>query len=510
MPGRFSAQTGEFLPDIQDRDNPGIVRADNVLPHISGYTPAKSLVPGVPDLPSRCLGAAVLQEFDGTLHNYAGTQTALYELVADAYGDVGQVYSLPEKNFWEFVGFFDNAIAANGVNPLQVQTAYAGNFADIPGAPAAQFIAEVDGFLVTGRQLAARTKIAWSALRDHTIWAPGTQQAGEQILSTGGAITGVVGGEYGIVFCEHAIYRMDYIGDPEIVFQIREVVAERGTIAPGSLAQYGDLVFYIDSDGFYVFNGNVSRGLGSNKLNHTFMDDFDTEFAHNVRSAVDIRDGHVYWAYPSVDARGGLPDKIMVYDIHTQRFSGPLFVKTEELLYASLNTSVLLDDFVATNPLLSNWDVLPNQPPWNNDIELDMDNGIAVNTDVDSIQFKGGDALPFFAAFNSDHQLSTFTGPNMRASIESAEVSLQLGGRALVTGFRALVDGISPNVTVRIGYRDSVSGMVSWSAELTPNSITELADALIDARYHRFEINVDGDYEFIFGGEPEFEKAGFA
>jgi len=34
-------------------------------------------------------------------------------------------------------------------------------------------------------------------------------------------------------------------------------------------------------------------------------------------------------------------------------------------------------------------------------------------------------------------------------------------------------------------------------------------DALIDARYHRFEINVDGDYDVIFGGEPEMEESGF-
>ena len=138
---------------------------------------------------------------------------------------------------------------------------------------------------------------------------------------------------------------------------------------------------------------------------------------------------------------------------------------------------------------------------------LDMDTGVVLNYGLDDEQFKGGN--PLMSAFDTSHMLSTFTGPILKACVQSAEVNFVQGGRALVTGFRALVDGTSPNTTVRIGYRDSVAGTVNWTSELTPNNITELADTLIDARYHRFEINVDGDYDFIFGGEPEFESAGY-
>lgn len=516
MPERVAGPTAEFLPDLPDRDSPGIIRADNVLPHVKGYKPARGLVPSSAVLDKWCVGAFVTRDFDGIVHNYAGDAGDLYELASGLYGLVSRgggpdEYTMPIPRRWQFVKFNNNVIAANGVDPIQVQTSFSGNFADIvptpsaaypvpDPAPPAQYVAEIRGFLMTGWQNSSQSLLQWSALGDHTIWDATRQQAGQQVLQTGGRVNGLVGGEYGVAFCESAIYRLNYIGDPDIVFQIDEVAPGRGTTATGSIAQYGEMIYYIDTDGFYVFDGSVARPIGSNKLNKTFLEDYDTEFANRVVSAIDIKQGHVYWAYPSVDARDGKPDKIYVYDIHTGKFAGPLFIELEEMMYAAVDTSALLDDFISTNPRFATWDTLT--PP-----DLDMDNGEVLNYGLDDEQFKGGD--PLMSAFDYQHTLSTFTGAVLKACIQSAEVNFLQGGRALVTGFRALVDGVSPNTTVRIGYRDKTSGAVSWTSELTPNNETELADALIDARYHRFEINVDGDFEFIFGGEPEFENAGY-
>lgn len=510
MPKRVAGPASELLPDFPVRNNPGVLQAKNVIPSLMGYRPANDLVGTGKSIANRCRGAASMKGNDGTLYSFAGDETELYRLGGASYVSAtsGAPYTLNEEDNWDFMRFFNNAIAANGQDPLQVLTNFAGTFADIvidvsttTPAPDARYIAPVRNFIMTGSQPNNRNRIQWCAIGDHTIWDPTVQQAGLQDLQTGGDITGVVGGEYGVVFLEDAIYRLNYTGDPNIVFQVDDVEGSHGSQAPGSIVKHGSLIFFIDTDGFYVFDGAKSHDLGSAKLNRTFRKDYDESYAHRVTSVIDTKRNLVLWGYPSKLSSGGLPDKIMAYDILSRRFAGPIEVETELLTQTASDTAALLDDFLSTNPLFAAWPTLT--PP-----ELDSDSAIAAATLVDDSTFKGGSIT--ISAFNNLHELATFTGPVLPPLIETSEINLIQGGRALVTGFRVVVDGDADlTTTVRVGSRDKTKGPVTWTGYLTPFDDTELADCLVDARYHRFEINITGDFDFIVGGEPEYEDAGF-
>ncbi len=62
-------------------------------------------------------------------------------------------------------------------------------------------------------------------------------QSDYQDIQDGGDITGISGGEFGIVFLEKAIVRMSYIGSP-LFFQFDTISRNIGCIEGGSIAQY--------------------------------------------------------------------------------------------------------------------------------------------------------------------------------------------------------------------------------------------------------------------------------
>ena len=68
-------------------------------------------------------------------------------------------------------------------------------------------------FLVTGNQTSNQNRIQWSGINDITTWQSGTKQSDQQDLpGSGGEIVAITSGEYGYVFRQNQIIRMDYVG----------------------------------------------------------------------------------------------------------------------------------------------------------------------------------------------------------------------------------------------------------------------------------------------------------
>ena len=105
----------------------------------------------------------------------------------------------------------------------------------------------------------------WSDINDPTDWTAGAaSQSDYQELPDGGDITGITGGEFGIVFLEKAIVRMSYIGSP-LFFQFDTISRNVGCVEGGSIAQYGGVTYFLSDDGFYSCNGQQVVGIGSEK-----------------------------------------------------------------------------------------------------------------------------------------------------------------------------------------------------------------------------------------------------
>ena len=108
--------------------------------------------------------------------------------------------------------------------------------------PTFRHAAIINNFVVTGFQPTARNTVQWSSFNTPTAWTAGVNQADSEILPEGGAITGMTGGQYGLVFQENRITRMDYRGG-NVIFSFRRIEDNIGAVQGKSVIKVGNLVY---------------------------------------------------------------------------------------------------------------------------------------------------------------------------------------------------------------------------------------------------------------------------
>src|SRR5690606_35011951 len=117
-----------------------------------------------------------------------------------------------------------------------------------------------------------------------------------------------------------------------------------------------------------------------------------------------------------------------------------------------------------------------------------VDSGIITNIDiapwaslsVDSDAFKGGRFR--FAAFDTEHKLAFFTGPNVEATIDTPEFALSPGYRSKLMAAWPIVDG--GTWTTQIGSRSLPNEHVTLSSAVSMNR-AGFCPHVVNARYHR-------------------------
>lgn len=444
---------GELLPDQPDKDNPGLLIAQGCLPGLVGYDAFPSPVIDSTisaNLLDLITGGSILYSSLGVRHKYAGGAVDIFE--GDQYQNNFGGYGGLALD-WEFVAFGDSFYATNEWDVLQSGVMGASTVADVTGAPRAFTIDVVREFLMTGGdRLTNFRTVNWSALGDPTDWTPSvTTQAGTQQLASGGNVKKIIGGEYATIFCERSIWRATYVGTP-IIFQFDEVEKGRGAFDSGSVIKIGEMIYFLDPTGFYVFDGTNSQPIASNKIVNTFFSDMQRSTGRRLVTAADEKNTLIYWWYVSV----GGERKCMVYNWTTGRWAGPTSVP-------------------ATHAI---WDP-------------EFDAMSVFNTDVSS---------EFFL----------LNGAPEACTLETGEVSFQKGRRSVVFGVRPTVDGDMPNTTISVGVRDSTSGPVSYTPDQPLNQITGSANVEAEGRYHRVLLKETGDFTGISDIEPEVRITGAA
>lgn len=487
---------GELLADIPARDNPGLTVAKNCVPGPASYRPFSSAVPFSSALNSAARAAIAVKDSTGNAYNYAMSGTKLYGLVGTTMTDytraVGGDYAVETDQMAEFAEWGDKVIAVYGLsngttNVPQIITKSASNFANLGGIPPeARHIGVVRNFVVLGGihdGTSRPNRIRWSAIENEAGWTAGTDQSDYQDLQSGGNIMRVVGGEYGTIFCETAIYRMTYVGHP-LIFQFDETESGRGTISSGSVVNYGETSFYIGRDGFYMHSGGKSTPIGVGKVNKTFFSDLDQNYLWKITSAIDPINTLVFWSYPGEGNNGGLCNKIMVYNWSSNRWGGPIATQSE-LIYQAISAGVTLDGLSTAG-------------------YTDLDN---LPYSLDSRSWQGGSVV--LSSFTDKHKLASFTGSALIANIETGEFALS-PGRSLVVAVKPLYDGTSSYVVMQVGTRNTGSDGVTWSTISGQHPRTGLCDFRANAYYHRFRILIVGGFDHVYGFEPVSEQAGAA
>lgn len=495
---------GGWTPDLAPLGNQGVLAARNCIPQARGYRhfPGLGVYAGPAPLADRVVGAASAKDKSGNTLNYAGIRgggnaARLSLLAASAWqdksgagGDGNAGYGVNEGEGWEFAKWGESMLATTISEPLQQHSFGAATFVNAIASdrrPRARRIAIIRDFVVlgniddavgSGADGLVPSRVWWSGINNAALFAEGdaTTQSDFQDLQSGGAVQRIVGGEVGTVFCETSIFRMTYVGSP-VVFQFDEVERNRGVWVPGSVATAGRLTFFLDRDGWYVWDGQGSTPIGVDKIDRTFLSGGDAiDLAHldRVSAVADPVNRLYYCAYPSVNAASGTPDRVLVFDWVNQKWS--LAEVELNCLFRALSEGNTLDSLDSISGSID-----------------------ALGASLDSAVYTGRNVS--LAAFDGAHALGFFTAEPLPATIDTGEMQLGSGdgARAVVTSVRPIVDGAT-SVSVQPLTRDLPTQPIV-AGNIAAVDAVGACRLRSNARYHRFRVRLSGPFTSAQGIE---------
>lgn len=473
-----------FEPDRSVYSTDATTAALNVLPVRDGWGPAPGLTVISDALGAECLGAIVVRTSGGAYYVIAGTATGLYRLDTSDYSwdDISGAsapYGVPSGDRWSFCIFGQNLIACNLTDAPQVYDIDAvGTFADLGGSPPkAKYVWSAGDFLVLGHIVNQQKRVQWSGVGDATFWVTGRRGSDYQDLPDGAEVTGGLSGEGGaIVFQRNRIRVMTITQDADFSMAIAVGNPNRGAISPLSICNIGPGQFvYLSEDGF--FRNVEGVPIGAERVDTWFFDNLDSSKIEEVRGVADPFKKIVWWRFDT--ASGG--QEILGYNWQLDRWCRIEAAITE---MAALATPGITWDGLAA-------------------LYTTIDE---IDEPFDSRLFKGGSLA--FAAFNTDNKLCYFTGQNLAATIETADVKFFGDRRAYVHEARVFTD--ATDFTVKDGVSDFHGGTVTWSSAHSPSSVTGAVHMRHDGLLHRFrvEIAAGADWSHAMGIDATAKPTG--
>jgi hypothetical protein len=393
-------------------------------------------------------------------------------------GTVTFQYVTPTNQRWRFTQFGNVLIAANGGNRLQgfnVNTA--SNFSDLSAdAPQSRYVTVVRDFVVSGYvndSEVRANRVQWSALGDESSWTnSATTQADFQDIPDGGAVVGVTGGEFGLIFMDRSIHRMSYVGSP-LVFQFDNISRNQGCYEANSIIQYGGTSFFLSDNGFYACDGQQIIPIGNEKVNRFFFDDVDEGLLNLMSAAVDPARKLVIWAYASLSS--ATVDKLLIFNYEIGKWTSG--TTTASRVATSSTPSFTLEGL---------------------DVFGDLED---IQTSFDSRIWLGG-KMQFAGVKNS--KIVTFSGANNTAYIETGDIEVP-GTTSAITLAKPIVDNGSGNVA--LVSRRLLSQQVVFGSQSVADSENRVSIRGV-GRYHRLQLTPTGQWKTTIGIDVELNGLG--
>ena len=479
---------GEWIPDASALGNPGSIVIRNAVPGPNSYQPFRAHTPVTVALDSRPLGGISVRDKANNVFNYVGSQEALYVQLGASWTDVSRYggYTTLDGEAWEFVQWKNRVLATNFNDWPQFIDLGGAEFDDLTSDLRGRHIAVVRDHVVFGNTWDSvdgevPDRVRWSAFNDETDYTVDPATGSDfRDLKAGGWIQRIVGGEFGVIVSERSTFRMTWVGAP-VWFQIDEVLPGVGAISPGTVVNLSGTVFFWSEQGIIALtNGTGVAFPGAGKVDRFIKNDLDEAYRHRITGVADARSNRVMWAYPGSGNTGGRPNRIIVYDVSLNRWS---LIETEiELLWRASTPGRNLDEITETLEELG-------------------------NISLDSPIFVGG--TPNLAAFNADYEHGFFEGQIMTAVIDTKETEIHAGRMTQLNAFRPVVDG--GTVRARVATRNRQTDSPVFGDFLTQTASGRFTTRA-NARYHRFRLEISGDWRDAIGVqiEPnEARRAGF-
>lgn len=456
-----------FEPDRSE----AVFRVQNAWPTADGYRPVMSLSPITPDLPG-FLGGSAFVASDGTASLIAGTASNLYRFTSGAWSSLT---AIPAAS-WRFDQFGDRVIAVNGGAPIAYDLV-AGTAAALAGSPpVASLVATVRNQVFLAGDGASNNVLYISGYNDSEGWTPGTNQALNVPFPSGGRITGLAGGENGLIFQERSIKRATYTGDVT-VWQFDEISRDIGCMAPGSIAQAGYLVFFLSEQGFKVTDRNTITPIGTEKIDRTFFSTYSrSDIVNKMTAAIDPRSTTVTWSMP------GNPGTLWSYNWTLEKWST---INTPNLgVFSGFTANVSLEGVDTLFP-----------------------GGIdSVPYSLDDPIFAGGN--PLFLVANYTGAVGPLAGPSLEARFAIRPIELAPGYKVRIRGARAVSDAVVGTVNVDARARAGDPPGVVTSGTIRNNGRVPLR---ANGRHTGLELVIPAGalWTYVNGLECEYEQAGW-
>ncbi len=254
-------------------------------------------------------------QFTGSISGTTLTVTAI------AYGSlvIGQTISGAGVTGGTKITAYGTGVGGTGTYTVSSsQTVSSTTITATGNAPPAKFVTVVRDFVVAGNIAGGESTVYWSDINNELNWVPSFfSQSDSQYLPDGGNITGLAGGEYGLIFLERAIYRMTYSGSP-FFFQFDAISRTLGCISAGSIAQFGGVTYFLADDGFYICDGQNIQPIGLEKVNRWFFKTaILTDIANSMSSTIDPIRGLVIWCFPAKEGNR----QLLIYNIQLKKWS---------------------------------------------------------------------------------------------------------------------------------------------------------------------------------------------
>lgn len=403
---------GPWEPDRSPRLNDGLLTdVSGAYPTKDGWRPCGGLVLLQNALPDTARGGATFTGSLGTSVIIVGTETTLYRAYADGWDGISGGYSLQASNRWRFAQFGDLGIATNGVDPLTKIELNSLVVSALGGSPPKfEMLGVVKDFLVGGVRDGNVMALGWSGINNAEFWTPGQRQSDYNIMPSGGAITGILSGEYGVILQRNRICRMDYVGG-NVIFQINEVSSNIGCVSKNSVAQWGGLGFFLSDEGFMMWDGASPQPIGEERLNRWFFDQYTVSDFENMSTAIDPVNSCVKWS---------MGDKILVFNWVLNKW-GKLPIAAE-IIFSGVSKSLGIDE----------------QDPDFGALDDDID-GVGLPS-LDDPKFHGGDPRLYVVTSSG---MGTLTDDPMAASFTLSDIELFPGKRANLRFIRPDIDAVS-------------------------------------------------------------------
>lgn len=518
---------GEWTPDLDALLAQATLQdAKNVLPKVGGYKP----MPGLANLNTQSLPFAPVGAFrgkrdDGTNQFFAIVQDTtandakIYQfkptdigggVIEDRWVDVTNALGLVSitSRRAEFAQFGASIFCATYTNETQgLDTDRESTFSRVSATcPRAAHLTVAENFLFVGDLYTRdggtlRNAIQWSAINDPYNWPiPGTDAAtavlsGQQVFEgNGGPVQAVIAGSEVIaIFQQEAIWRADFVGG-DVVWRFSNVEEEIGLLIKGAAQAFGRAVFFVAEDGFRLFDYTSSKNIGKGRVNDWFFDNYDQDYPNSFSMSRDPQDTRVAMSF-AAPGNLGVPNRLVVYDWSLDRFA-----------YGEVEVHSMIG--AGTTPAsLDSADVAGDQDTLEDNIAGGADEDYDIQSFDDVASGTGSRVL---GGFDSQFRLAQFNGTNLDGVLESGDLELTPGRRSLLTGVRSHVKGTGVTVQAAEVKSDELEepSPLAFTIPKPRDKRSGIHPIRLDARYHRFRINLGKTWTEASFFDPEFGPSG--